>query len=192
MTGLFAYIHKVFFMAPTPKVVFPGEHLTVEEEYSPGSHTHADENGNVYSSITGHPSFDDETREVLVHPKGNLARGIDVGTVVVGRVTLVKDAVAILAIGYAEKDGEKRLIHDASAVLGVARVSRDFIRSMKEHFKIGDFVRAKVSSVTPYSIEVATNEKGLGKLLSREQVIESLRVGNEIFPEESKNERSDH
>ncbi|MFH0970185.1 MAG: exosome complex RNA-binding protein Csl4 [Candidatus Diapherotrites archaeon] len=164
------------------KIVFPGERLTVEEEYAPGYHAFSDEDGNVSSSIVGEASFDEESREVHVNPTRNQHVSIDVGTIVYGRVALVKDAVVILSIGRAEKNGEKRAIHDASAVLGVARASRDFIRSLKEHYKIGDIVKAKVSSITPYSIEVSTNEKGFGVICSRDEIIQKTIAGGEKLP----------
>lgn len=173
---------------PSPKFAFPGQRLTVEEEYAAGPHTFVDEQGNVVSSISGEVSFDDDSREVQVAPFVK-NQGIDVGSIVLGRVALVKDAVVIMNIGYAEKDGERRTIYDTSAVLGVARASRDFVRSLKEHYQIGDFVRAKVSGLTPYSIEVSTNEKGLGKVLSRQEVVKKTIAGNERLPVEEKKEK---
>ncbi|MEK6902771.1 MAG: exosome complex RNA-binding protein Csl4 [archaeon] len=173
-------------MADPKKMVFPGQHLTVEEEYTSGAHTFVDDEGNVVSTVSGTVSFDDDVREVNVHPTGKDLQAIDVGTIVIGRAALVKDAVVILNIGYAEKDGKRRRIHDTSAALGVARVAREFIRSLHDHFKVGDFVRAKVTGVTPYSIEVSTNEKGLGKILSREDVITKTIMGRETFPIQEK------
>lgn len=173
-------------MADPKKMVFPGQHLSVEEEYTSGKHTFVDDDGNVISSTSGVVAFDEDAREVNVHPSGKDLRGIEVGAIVIGRVSLVKDAVVILNIGYAEKDGARRQIHDTSAALGVARVAREFIRSLHDHFKVGDFVRAKVTGVTPYSIEVSTNEKGLGKILSREDVVTKTIMGREVFPVQEK------
>ncbi len=173
-------------MADPKKMVFPGQHLTVEEEYTSGTHTFVDDEGNVIASTPGVASFDEDAREVNVKPVGKDLQGIEVGTIVIGRVALVKDAVVILNIGYAEKDGKRRRIHDTSAALGVARVAREFIRSLHDHFKVGDFVRAKVTGVTPYSIEVSTNEKGLGTIVSRDQVIKATISGREVFPVQEK------
>lgn len=177
-------------MSDPKKMVFPGQRLSVEEEYTAGPHTYADEDGNVIASVSGQVEFNDDLREVNVAPRRE-SRGIDVGTVIVGRVSLVKDAVAIIAVGSAENNGKKRNVFDSSAVLGVARVSRDFIRSMKDHFKIGDFVRARVTSVTPYSIEVSTAEKGMGLIVSRADILEKFRVDNETFPVQEKKEGSE-
>ncbi len=185
LCGLFGY------MSNPPKIVFPGEHLSVEEEYAPGPNTYADEDGNVVASSTGNVAFDENAREVKVQTTTPAGQGIEVGTIIVGRVSLVKDAVAILSIGYAEKNGERRMIHDSTAVLGVARVSREFIRSLKDYFKVGDFVRGRVTGVTPYSIEVSTNEKGLGVIASRDEIVRHTIAGNEVFSEPSRRKWSE-
>jgi exosome complex RNA-binding protein Csl4 len=175
-----------------PKLVFPGQRLTVEEEYAPGRNAYVDDEGNVVASAFGEAQFDEDGREVNVSPKGRLPHfSLDVGTIVIGRVTLVKDAVVILNIGYAEKDGEKRAIYDSSAALGVARAAREFIRSLHDYYKVGDFVRAKVSGVTPYSIEVATNEKGLGVIRSRDEIVKRNIAGSERLPEENNEKKKE-
>jgi exosome complex RNA-binding protein Csl4 len=60
---------------------------------------------------------------------------------------------------------------------------------MHDLFQIGDFVRAKVSNVTPYSVELMTADKGLGKILSREHVVRDERVESEVFPRLTKMEQ---
>ncbi len=176
-------------MADSKKVVLPGQRLTVEEEYEPGTNTFADDEGNVISSTSGHAEFDEDSRAVHVHNTHHNAKGVEVGSIVVGRISLVKDAVALLNIGYAEKDGQKRQIFDSTGAIGVSRASRDFVRSMHDLFKIGDFVRAKVSSVNAYSIELMTADKGLGKILSRDDVIQDSRDGKETFPRATRTEQ---
>ncbi|MDZ4256480.1 MAG: hypothetical protein U1C71_02655, partial [archaeon] len=118
---------------------FPGEILTVEEEYAPGANTHVDEEGNVFSTCVGDAAFDEEAREVHVYPSPRQKRLIEVGSVVIGRVSLVKNAVVILSLGYAEKDGKLQRLTDTSAALNIARVSKEFIRSLSDYFSIGDF-----------------------------------------------------
>ncbi len=176
-------------MADSKKIAHPGQRLTVEEEYEPGTNTFTDDEGNVISSTSGHITFNEDDRNVHVHNSHHNAKGIEVGSIVVGRISLVKDAVALLSIGYAEKNGQKRQIFDSTGAIGVARASRDFVRSMHDLFQIGDFVRAKVSNVTPYSIELMTADKGLGKVLSRDDVIQDERVEGETFPRTTSTEQ---
>lgn len=176
-------------MADSKKIVLPGQRLTVEEEYEPGTNTYTDDEGNVISTTAGHVTFNEDAREVHVQNEHHNAKGVEVGSIVVGRITLVKDAVALMTIGYAEKNGQKRQIFDATGAIGVSRASRDFVRSMHDLFQIGDFVRAKVSSVTRYSTELMTADKGLGKILSRDDVIQSMRDGKETLPEATNTEQ---
>lgn len=176
-------------MSDSKKIVLPGQRLTVEEEYEPGMNTFADEEGNVISSTAGKVTFNEDAREVHVQNEHHNAAGVEVGSIVVGRITMVKDAVALMTIGYAEKNGQRRQIFDATGAIGVARASRQFVRSMHDLFQIGDFVRAKVSSVTRYSTELMTADKGLGKILSRDDVIQSMRDGSETLPQTTKMEQ---
>ncbi len=60
---------------------------------------------------------------------------------------------------------------------------------MHDLFQIGDFVRAKVSNVTPYSVELMTADKGLGKVLSREHVVRDESVDGEVFPQSTNTEQ---
>lgn len=169
---------------------FPGDILTVEEEYAPGINTLTDDEGNVLSTVVGDADFDEDAREVHVTPSPRQKRVIEVGSIVVGRVSLVKNAVVLLSLGYATKDGRTQRLTDATAALNIARVSKEFIRSLSDYFKIGDFVRAKVVGVTAYSIEVSTADPGLGVIMPRAQVVSTLIQGPETLPEPSK-ERSE-
>ncbi len=170
------------------KVVYPGQRLTVEEEYEAGKNTFADEEGNVIATSPGEVSFNEDAREVHVTNTHHNATGLEVDTVIVGRVSLVKDAVALINIGWAEKNGQRRQIFDSTGALGVARASRQFIRSMHDLYQVGDFVRARVSAVNPYSIELSTNDKGFGKILSREQIVKEESMSTETFPAKPKKE----
>lgn len=176
-------------MADSKKIVHPGQRLTVEEEYEPGTNTFTDDEGNVISSTAGHAEFDEDARAVHVHNAHHNAKGIEIGTIVVGRISMVKDAVALLTIGFAEKNGQRRQIFDSTGAIGVARASRDFVRSMHDLFQVGDFVRAKVSNVTPYSIELMTADKGLGKVLSRQDVVQDERDEKEVLPRSTTTEQ---
>ena len=164
-------------------VVLPGQFLAVEEEYAGGKNTFVDEDGKVFSAVVGTVEFNDDTRDVHVDAKGRDIKGLEVGSVVQGKVTLVKSAVVIIHIAHAVKNGNKRRIFESVATLGVARVSRDYVKNLSDFFKIGDFVRAKVVEVTPYAIELSTVGEGLGVVGSRSKVVEDMLKGEEVFAE---------
>ncbi len=169
-------------MAESKKIVFPGQPLTVEEEYEPGQNAYTDEEGNVVSSTAGIVSFDEDNREVHVKNAHHNAQGLEEGAIVIGKVSMVKDMVVLVAIGFAEKDGQRRHIYDTSGALNVSRATGQFVRSMHDLYKVGDFLRARVSNVTHFSVELSTNEKGLGKILAREKISQQENPSHETFP----------
>ena len=169
-------------MSESKKVVFPGEPLTVEEEYEPGQNAYTDDEGNVVSSTAGIVSFDEDNRQVHVTNAHHNAQGLEEGAIVIGKVSMVKDMVVLVAIGMAEKDGQRRHIYDTNGALNVSRATGQFVRSMHDLYSVGDFIRARVSGVTRFSVELSTNEKGLGKILSREKISQQENPGTESFP----------
>jgi exosome complex RNA-binding protein Csl4 len=170
-------------MLKKEKTVLPGDILTVEEEYASGPNTFVDNDGNVIATATGEPEFDEEVREVQVNSGKKEVVGLAVGSTVIGRVGWMRDAVVMLQLGYAEKNGKKLQLFDKNAFLNVARVSRDYVKDLKDYFKIGDFVRAKVTDVTPYSVEVSTIDEGFGVICGRERILDLFVKGKEIVSE---------
>ena len=137
--------------------------------------------GNVISSALGNAEFDEDVREVRVESNSRDVQRVEVGAFVYGRVALVKDAVVVITMARAEKNGKSRKIFDSSATINIARVSQEYVRSLDEYFKVGDYVKARVTDVNSYGVDLATNEPGLGVIFSRDEVIQSLVAGPEQF-----------
>lgn len=148
-------------MAKKEEPVFPGQFLTVEEEYLPGHNTF-EQNGKIYASSIGKVNFDDVHKEVHVHSADEKLKLIEVGNIVLGQVILVKESFVVLNLLEAHKGSEKRKVLDPNATLFVSRVSQAYVRSLSDFFKVGDLVKAKVVEITPYTIELASNEVQLG------------------------------
>ena len=144
------------------KAVFPGDVIAVAEEFESGKNTFEDEEGNITSTLTGIALFNEQEKEVSVAKKGHKAIPLDVGSTVLGSVALVKDDVVILHVFDAKKNGERRVIRESNAALGISKVSQEYIRSLNDKFKIGDIVKAEVWEITPYSLEITTNKPELG------------------------------
>jgi hypothetical protein len=86
----------------------------------------------------------------------------------------------------AHMNGTRRKIFEGSATIGISRAAQQYVRSLEDHFKIGDYVKARVVEVSPTGVELATNEEGLGVIFSREQIVQNLVAGNEKFIEVEK------
>ena len=103
------------------KLVFPGEFLTVEEEYLPGTNTFEEKNGRIYSARIGELEFNEKEREVTVKPKKE-RKLLDAGTIITGSVLLVKDSMALIKIIKAEKDNEERIPLNNTAILFISNM----------------------------------------------------------------------
>lgn len=144
------------------QLVFPGDFLTVEEEYSSGKNTFEDSGGKIYSAKTGITQYNQKERSVSILEKNRKILTVDVGTIVYGRVMFVKESVVVIAILKTEKEGVERIPFLSSAQLLVSNVSHDYVDSLKDEFKIGDLIKAKVIKITKYSIELSTKFSELG------------------------------
>jgi len=144
------------------KLVLPGQFLTTEEEFSPAANTFADDNGRIHADSVGILDFDEKKREVLVQKKSRIVKVAGIGSIVLGRVIMVKDNAVVLELLQAEMQAEpRRLLHSSGTVM-VSRVSMFFVKKLHDDFKIGDLVKAKIVEVTDYGIELSTNEPSLG------------------------------
>ena len=168
-------------MAKKDTFVHPGNKLTVEEEFAAGRNTYVDDDGNVVAAALGNVQFDEEGREVHVETKAKQVQPLEVGSIVYGRVAFVKDAVVVITMARAEKDGKPTKIFDSSATINISRVSSEYVSSLDDYFKIGDYVKARVMDINTWGVDLATNEKGLGVIFSRDQVVQSLVAGQEQF-----------
>jgi exosome complex component CSL4 len=144
-------------MTQKQKIVFPGEAITTEEEYSAGTNAFA-QNGVIKSSTTGEIILDDTTKEASVRGKKILE--LERGDTVTGKVMLVKESQAVIELLSAENN--KKITGVKTAQLPVRNVSTEYITELKKIIKVGDIVRAKIDSISPLAIDLITNEKGLG------------------------------
>lgn len=144
------------------KLVMPGQFLATEEEFLAGSNTFSNDNGRVYSDSVGIAEFDNLKHEVLVQKKSRIVKVAGVGSTVFARVMLVKDNAAVLELLNAEFKGEERRLLQSTGTVMVSRVANAFVRNLRDCFKIGDLVKAKIVEANSYGIELSTNEPTLG------------------------------
>lgn len=144
------------------ELVVPGEFLATEEEFVPGFNTFGSEEGDVFSTSIGFSEFDNQAHRVNVNSVSGLRR-LKVGDIVYGVVSLVKDSVVNVDLfDVVSPKGVRIVLDRKSAQIYVRNVSKDFIKSIRDCFKIGDIVKAKVFSVSPFGVDLRTNESDLG------------------------------
>ncbi|MEA2089980.1 MAG: exosome complex RNA-binding protein Csl4 [Thermoproteota archaeon] len=139
-------------------IVVPGDRLGVIEEFTPASGTYVKQ-GIIYSKNVGCTLLDVLKKEISVHPLAPPAVIPGPGSTVIGQVSGTKSNFAIVRISEV---GGKNLSGFFSGFLHVSDVSEQYVNSMFDACKLGDVIRAKVTSVKNRSRHLTTVGKHLG------------------------------
>jgi exosome complex component CSL4 len=145
------------------KFVSPGDRLGVIEEFLPGGGTYT-EDGNIYSSTTGHLLMDLHDRRISVYPKTRRPLTPNEGNLVLGIVKSVRDKNLTLKIVQIE---DKPLYTYFDGVMHISDVSEGYVKTMLDAFKVGDIVRAKVISTKNREIHLTTQGSELGVIQAK-------------------------
>jgi len=140
--------------------VLPGDFLGIEEEFSPGRNTYEEE-GNIYAAGLGKVALEKHSKSINVEKKRELVP-ISEGLIVIGRVTMVKENFVILELLAAENPHAEVVLCQTVASLPIRNVSLSYVQNMKDAYRIGDIVKARISMYSPLAIDLRTNEPNLG------------------------------
>ena len=143
-----------------PRFVTPGEQLGVIEEFLPGSGTYVHDGG-IYASEAGVLQLDVRRREILVQPKTRRPQIPKVGDMVVGQVVSTSDKT--LSMRVHEINGEETS-SGLTGIMHVSDLSRGYVKSVTDAFRVGDIVRATVISTKNREYHLNTEEDRLGVL----------------------------
>lgn len=144
------------------ELVFPGDFLAHEEEYMAGNDAYENNNGQVFSAAIGLKNLDAEKHEASVKKLTRQVKVLEKGCIVTAIVNSVKPSAVLVTILEAEKDGERRTVHNAMASIAVFNIDTQYIKSIEDMYRAGDVLKARVMEVTPYGVELSTKEPGLG------------------------------
>jgi len=138
--------------------VVPGDRLGVIEEFTSGPGTYV-EDGVIYSKVTGTTLLDMLNRQVSVYPLVQTALVPQIGSIVTGMVTEVRNKNAVI---HVFQIGDKMITNFFKGMLHISGVSQGYVDNMYNVCKLGDIVRAKVISTENRSVFLSTAEKDLG------------------------------
>jgi exosome complex component CSL4 len=138
--------------------VVPGDRLGVIEEFTSGPGTYV-EDGVIHAQVTGRTLLDMLNRQVSVYPVIEKATVPQVGSIITGMATDVRNKNAVLRIF---KVGDKKLSGFFKGALHISGVSHGYVDNMYNVCKSGDIVRAKVISTANRSIFLSTADRELG------------------------------
>ncbi len=151
-------------------IAVPGEAIAVIEEFSlprrnvPYAY---EEGGVIYAAQPGRIVKDLERKVISIFTKfrNPAVQGLKLGEVVYGQVVAVSESIAIVKIHYGEGGG--KLTHPVTGVLHISQVSHEFIRTMFDAVKCGDYIKAKVISTYGPPYMLSTKDPSLGVVLAR-------------------------
>ncbi|MFH1224532.1 MAG: exosome complex RNA-binding protein Csl4 [Candidatus Diapherotrites archaeon] len=142
-------------------IVFPGSFLSAEEEFSAGRNAFAS-GGTVLSECTGVCELDKAAREANVSCNRRVAAPLDMGSVVVGVVAMVKENAAVIEMMQASNRGEPRVILASYASLPIFNISNDYVEQIRDAVKIGDVVKAVAVKVLPHGVDLSIKDPEFG------------------------------
>ena len=143
------------------ELVYPGTILGYEEEFVAGKAAYEND-GKVLSDSVGLKTLDENAHEANVKRLARQVKILDRGCIVTGIVTLVKTHAVLVELKTAEKEGERRTVHDRNASLAVFNITTGYVKNTEDVYRIGDIIKARVIEVTPYGVELETKSPELG------------------------------
>lgn len=138
--------------------VIPGQPLGVIEEFTPGEGTYV-EQGKIYANISGQTLLDIQNKTVSIYPLVRAAKVPKVGSIVTGQVTNLQSKTAVVRVF---RIGNESLSGVFTGLLYISDVSGSFVDSIRDAFKSGDTIRARVISDKNRVYHLSTAEKNLG------------------------------
>ena len=166
-------------MSEKKKIVVPGEEVGTSEEYIPGEGTY-EKDGKILSSRVGMVEYDDE--DMVVRTKAmNPVVEIERGDIVIGTVVMVRDTMVVIDIKKVEGN-DRSITGDTSGTIHVSKASKAYVKDLKNEFRIGDYVRAKVIQAKP-SVQLTTEypEYGVIKALCTKCRSPMVRKGTMVY-----------
>ncbi len=139
--------------------VLPGTELGFAEEFMPGKGTYEDD-GMVYSAMTGTLKIDMKERKIIVEPRTNIIPEPKVGDIVIGKILDVKQQFAVVRV--IRLLGNPRELPDTIGTIHISRAKSSYVQDISMEFSGGDIVKAKVVDIKRHPISLGTVEKDLG------------------------------
>jgi exosome complex component CSL4 len=145
-------------LSEIPQLVLPGDEIATSEEYICGEGTY-ERDGKILSSVPGRVELDAREKVARVLAL-NPPPALKSGDIVLGSVGEIRNTMVTLQ--DLEVEGVERSIPGGDmATLHISRIVEGRTEDIREAYRLGDIVRAKVSQVKP-SVQVTTAGPELG------------------------------
>ncbi len=144
------------------KLVLPGELIGTSEEFTPKNGTFEDK-GNIYAATTGVIKINNKERSISVSPVTNIPPHLQVGDIIIGRISDVKDSVALVEIAGIKGRGEREIINAEEAAIHVSNVKDAYVKELYYEFAPFDIVKARMIDLKNMRLTTVNKELGVMK-----------------------------
>jgi exosome complex component CSL4 len=145
-----------------PRNVLPGDLIGTSEEFIPRNGAYLD-GGNIYSAASGIVNINKKERSISVTPVTNIPPHLQVGDIVIGQVTDVKDSVALVEIAGIKGKGEREIVNAEQAAIHVSNVKDAYVKDLFYEFAPFDIVKARVLDLRNMRLSTVNKELGVMK-----------------------------
>lgn len=140
--------------------VIPGDFLGFGEEFMPGVGAYEEE-GKLYSAITGVVALDMKERKIGVSPKTAAPIVPKENDIVFGKIVDLKPQVAIVQVSFM-KGLDRSLPGDMRGRIHISQVRDSYVSELTKEFKAGDIIAAKIVNPNMQQLQFTTVDKNLG------------------------------
>jgi len=145
------------------KFVVPGDFIGTGEECMPGSGTHLD-GDNVYSALAG--EVKDVQRTLSVSQERKLA-SLGIGATIIGSIENIVEPIALVRVKAGSLEGGERLGDNPDyAVLHASMIKGGYVKNVRDEYRIGDIIRAKIVDIRNGEMRLSTDSDDLGSIKS--------------------------
>jgi len=142
------------------KFTVPGDFLGTEEEFLSDNGTFSD-NERIYSALTG--EVGEDSHKLSVRQSRPLCK-LDVGTVVIGTVENIVEPIALISIKSGESEPHRFGENPDYSVLHASMIRNGYVKNVRDEYKIGDIVRAKIAAMQNGEFRLTTDAPELGAI----------------------------
>ncbi|MCX9083846.1 MAG: exosome complex RNA-binding protein Csl4 [Candidatus Methanoperedens sp.] len=140
----------------------PGDLIGTSEEFIPRDGAYLD-GGNIYAAASGIVNINKKERSISVTPVTNMPPHLQVGDIVIGQVTDVKDSVALVEIAGIKGKGEREIVNAEQAAIHVSNVKDAYVKELYYEFAPFDIVKARVLDLRNMRLSTVNKELGVMK-----------------------------
>ena len=142
------------------KLVVPGDFLGTEEEFL-SDHGTFSEKERIYASITGKAAEDSHKLSVS---QARSLRPLEVGTIVIGTVENIVEPIALISIKSGAHPNHRFGENPDYSVLHASMIRRGYVKNVRDEYKVGDIIRAKIAAFQNGEFRLTTDGDDLGAI----------------------------